>query len=115
MRADGCAVVVLRRLTDALAAGDPVLAVIRGSAVNQDGKTNGLTAPSGTAQQAVIREALQRAGVTPADIDYIEAHGTGTPLGDPIEVEAIAAVLGPSAPDAGPCLLGSVKTNLGHL
>jgi myxalamid-type polyketide synthase MxaE and MxaD len=115
VRAEGCGVVVLKRLADARAAGDPILAVIRGSAMNQDGKTNGLTAPSGVAQQAVIREALRQAAVEPAEIDYVEAHGTGTPLGDPIEVEALAEVLGPPSAVAGPCLLGSVKTNVGHL
>ena len=93
VRAEGCAVIVLKRLSDALAAGDPILAVIRGSAVNPDGRSSGLTVPNGPAQQAVLRKALASAGLAPADIDYVEAHGTGTSLGDPIEVEALGAVL----------------------
>src|SRR6185295_4571333 len=90
---EGCGVVVLKRLSDALAAGDRVLAVIRGTAVNQDGRTNVLTAPNGLAQQEVVRAALANAGVSPADVTYVETHGTGTALGDPIEVEALAQVL----------------------
>jgi acyl transferase domain-containing protein len=113
VRGEGCGVVVLKRLSDAVAAGDPIRAVIRGSAVNQDGRTNGLTAPSGHSQQALIRRALELAGVAPEELGYVEAHGTGTPLGDPIEMEALAAVLGSGR--AAPCLVGSVKTNLGHL
>ncbi len=115
VRGEGCGVLVLKRLSDALADGDPVLALIRGSAVNQDGHTNGLTAPSGLAQREVIRQALENAGVDPVRIGYVEAHGTGTPLGDPIEVEALAEVVGQSRPDGEPCALGSVKTNVGHL
>ncbi len=113
VRGEGCGIVVLKRLSDALAAGDPIYAVIRGSAINQDGHTNGLTAPNGLSQQAVIRAALENGGVDPARVTYVEAHGTGTPLGDPIEVEALAAVLG-AASDRR-CYLGSVKTNFGHL
>ena len=114
VRGEGCGVVVLKRLSDALAAGDPVRAVIRGSGVNQDGRTNGLTAPNGHAQAALIRGVLAGAGVAGAEIGYVEAHGTGTPLGDPIEIEALAAALGPR--DAGsPCHVGSVKANVGHL
>jgi acyl transferase domain-containing protein/acyl carrier protein len=113
VRGEGCGVVVLKRLSDAVAAGDRIRAVIRGSAVNQDGRTNGLTAPSGRSQQALIRRALELAGVAPEEIGYVEAHGTGTPLGDPIEMEALGAVLG--AGRAASCLVGSVKTNLGHL
>ena len=114
VRAEGCAVVALKRLDDALAAGDPILAVIRGSAVNSDGRSSGLTVPNGPAQQAVLRRALASAGLAPADIDYVEAHGTGTPLGDPIEVEALGAVMGAGRASADPLWIGSVKTNLGH-
>jgi amino acid adenylation domain-containing protein len=115
VRGEGCGVVVLKRLSDALADGDRVLAVVRGSAVNGDGRTVGLTAPNGLSQQAVIRAALDVAGVAPADVSYVEAHGTGTSLGDPIEIEALAAAVGPHAPDRPPCHVGSVKTNVGHL
>ena len=108
--------VVLKRLSDALADGDRILAVIRGSAVNQDGRSSGLTAPNGPAQEAVIRAALAHAGVDPpATSSYVEAHGTGTSLGDPIEVRALGAVLGAGRPADRPLLIGSVKTNLGHL
>ncbi|MCP3063711.1 SDR family NAD(P)-dependent oxidoreductase [Myxococcus sp. K38C18041901] len=115
VRGEGAGVVVLKRLSEALAAGDPVLAVIRGTAVNQDGRSNGLTAPSRPAQERVIESALRQGGVAPLDVGYVEAHGTGTSLGDPIEVQALAAVLGRGRPASSPLGIGSVKTNLGHL
>ena len=114
-RGEGCGVVVLKRLSAALAAGDRVLAVIRGSAVNQDGRTGGLTVPNGTAQQALIRRALASADVAPHEIAYVEAHGTGTALGDPIEVNALAAALGVGRGPDRRLWLGSAKTNIGHL
>ena len=94
VRGEGCGVIVVKRLSDALAAGDRIIALIRGSAVNHDGRSNGLSAPNGPAQEAVIRAALADARLAPADISYIEAHGTGTRLGDPIEIEALRSVLG---------------------
>ncbi|MEM9291840.1 MAG: beta-ketoacyl synthase N-terminal-like domain-containing protein [Acidobacteriota bacterium] len=116
VRGEGCGVVVLKRLSAARAAGDPVLAVVRGSAVNQDGRSNGLTAPNGGAQEAVIRRALAQARVEPREVQYVEAHGTGTALGDPIEVRALAAALGEGRQQPEEALLlGSVKTNIGHL
>ncbi len=113
-RGEGCGMVVLKRLADAQADGDRILALIRGSAVNQDGKSNGLTAPNGLAQERVIREALDRAGLRPEEIGYIEVHGTGTSLGDPIEVEAIGRVMADRPADR-PVVLGTVKSNIGHL
>jgi len=115
VRGEGAGVIVMKRLTDAVAAGDRVLAVIRGSAVNQDGRTSGIAAPSSRSQEAVIRRALAEAGLTPEEISYVEAHGTGTPLGDPIELEALIKVFGPTHPLAPPCVLSSVKANIGHL
>jgi amino acid adenylation domain-containing protein len=115
VRGEGCGMVVLKRLSDAVRDGDPIVAVIRGSAVNQDGRTNGLTAPNGLSQQRVLRQALTRAGVDPASVQYVEAHGTGTPLGDPIEMHAIRAVYGTGRPVDTPLFVGSVKANVGHL
>ena len=109
---EGCGIVVLKRLSDALADGDTIRAIIRGTAVNQDGRTTVLTAPNGLAQQVVIRAALANAQVAPTEIGYVEAHGTGTALGDPIELESLSEVLGTGD---SPCLVGSVKTNFGHL
>nr|AYM54552.1 protease do [Racemicystis crocea] len=115
VRGEGCGVMVLKRLSDAERDGDPILAVIRGSAVNQDGKSTGLTAPNVLAQQALLRSALESARLSAEDIDYIEAHGTGTSLGDPIEFEALRAVLGKPRADGSRCVLGALKTNVGHL
>ncbi|HEY2197838.1 MAG TPA: type I polyketide synthase, partial [Mycobacterium sp.] len=114
VRSEGCGVVVLKRLSDAVREEDSILAVVRGSAVNQDGPSSGQTVPSGPAQQAVVRSALAAARLEPSDIDYIEAHGTGTALGDPIELGALHQVFG-ERQGAAPLVLGSVKTNLGHL
>ena len=114
VRSEGCGVVVLKRLTDAQRDGDRVLAVVRGSAVNQDGASSGQTVPNGPAQQALMRQALAASRLQPSDIDYIEAHGTGTALGDPIELDALSQVYS-QRNDSAPLVLGSVKTNLGHL
>jgi acyl transferase domain-containing protein/acyl-CoA synthetase (AMP-forming)/AMP-acid ligase II len=114
-RGDGCGMVVLKRLSDAQRDGNTILALVRGSAINQDGRSNGLTAPNGWSQQAVIDTALNRAGVAPHEISCIEAHGTGTPLGDPIEIESLKAVLSTGRKRDQTCAIGSVKTNIGHL
>ncbi len=115
VRGEGCGVVVLKRLSDAQRDGDRIVAVIRGVAVNQDGQSNGMTAPNGLSQQAVVREALADAGVAASDIGYVEAHGTGTELGDAIEVTSLSAVLNEGRPSDRKCYLASVKTNIGHL
>jgi acyl transferase domain-containing protein len=112
---EGCGIVVLRRLSDALECRGNILALIRGSAINHDGHSSGLTVPNQAAQEQVIRDALANARIEPREIGYVEAHGTGTLLGDPIEVEALAAVLCRERPRDGALLVGSVKTNLGHL
>ena len=114
-RGEGCGVLILKRLADAQADGDRVLAVIRGSAINQDGRSSGLTAPNGRAQAAVIRKALEDAGLDPGAVSYVEAHGTGTTLGDPIEMQALAEVFAAGRPAQEPLVVGSVKTNIGHL
>jgi 3-oxoacyl-(acyl-carrier-protein) synthase/SAM-dependent methyltransferase/acyl carrier protein len=114
VRAEGCCVVVLKRLADAARDNDRVLAKIHGTAVNQDGRSAGITAPNGPAQEAVMRAALADAGLQPGEISYIEAHGTGTPLGDPMEVQAIGAVYGAGRSTEAPLRIGSVKSNLGH-
>jgi len=115
VRGEGCGVVVLKRLSDALAHRDTILALVRGSAVNHDGPSGGLTVPSGPAQERVIRQALASGKVEPSEVDYIEAHGTGTSLGDPIEVGALGAVFGKNRSNDHPLIIGSVKTNMGHL
>ncbi|HTI21478.1 MAG TPA: SDR family NAD(P)-dependent oxidoreductase [Kutzneria sp.] len=111
---EGCAVVVLKPLAKALADGDPVQAVIRATGINSDGRTNGITAPSGRSQATLISETYQRFGIEPSTVDYIECHGTGTPLGDPIEVAALNEVFAPAGLAAGSVPIGSVKTNVGH-
>ena len=113
VRGEGCGILVLKRLGDAEADGDRIWGVIRGTALNQDGASQGLTVPNGEAQQQVIADALRWAGVEPADVDYVETHGTGTPVGDPIEAEATGTAY--RAGRDRPLLIGSVKTNLGHL
>ncbi|MFC5183705.1 type I polyketide synthase [Actinomadura harenae] len=115
VRGEGAGVLVLKRLADARRDGDRVLAVIRGSAVRHGGRTNGIMAPSGTAQEAVARQALRRAGIAPDTVGYVEAHGTATRAGDPVEVAALSAVFGAGRPGGEPCLIGSVKGNIGHL
>ncbi|WP_088634398.1 type I polyketide synthase [Phaeobacter sp. 22II1-1F12B] len=112
-RGEGCAMIALKRLSDARRDGDRIVAVIKGSAINQDGRSTGMTAPNGRAQVAVLRAALKDAGLDPSDISYIEAHGTGTSLGDPIEINALGEVFGDRPKDA-PLMVGSLKTNIGH-
>ncbi|RFD27154.1 polyketide synthase [Mycobacterium uberis] len=115
VRSEGGGMLVLKRVDDARRDGDQILAVIAGSAVNHDGRSNGLIAPNRDAQADVLRRAYKDAGIDPRTVDYIEAHGTGTVLGDPIEAEALGRVVGRGRPPNRPALLGAVKTNVGHL
>ncbi len=114
VRSEGAGIVVLKPLSQAEAEGDQIYAVIRATAVNQDGLTNGLPAPNPKAQEAVLREAYRQAGIAPHTVDYIEAHGTGTKLGDAVELQALGAVIGENRPPEDYCAIGSVKTNIGH-
>ena len=114
-RGEGCGIVVLKRLSEALRENDPILAVIRGTGVNQDGPGSGLTVPNGKAQKALIQRTLEVANVSPADIGYVELHGTGTALGDPIEFQALTEVFGKGHTREKPLYIGSVKSNIGHL
>ena len=115
VRGEGCGVVALKRLSDAQADGDPIWGLVLGSAMNQDGASQGLTVPSASAQVKVIEDALRQAGVAPAEVDYLEAHGTGTEVGDPIELNSAAAAYGRGRDASRPLLVGSIKTNVGHL
>lgn len=114
IRSEGSGVLILKRLSDAQRDGDNILAVVKGSAVNQDGRSNGFTAPNVTAQESLIKEALKNAQLQPEDVAFIEAHGTGTKIGDPIEMEAIAQVFASHKTKEEPLLVGSAKTNIGH-
>jgi acyl transferase domain-containing protein/NADPH:quinone reductase-like Zn-dependent oxidoreductase len=115
-RGEGAGFVVLKRLSDAVRENDPILALVHSTGVNQDGRTNGITVPSGEAQEALMREVCAQAGIDPRKVAYVEAHGTGTALGDPTEAAAIGAVYGRERSEgAGPCIIGSVKSNIGHL
>ena len=115
VRGEGCGMVVLKRLSDAEADGDRIWGVVQGSAVNQNGAAAALTVPNGTAQERLFEEALSQAGIAPSELDYLEVHGTGSELGDPIEVRAVAEVYGRGRDRERPLLLGTVKTNIGHL
>ncbi|MBF0518245.1 MAG: amino acid adenylation domain-containing protein, partial [Nitrospirae bacterium] len=114
-KGEGCGIVVLKRLSDALANGDRVIAVIKGSAINQDGRSNGLTAPNGLAQEKVMRKALEKAAIEPSDVGYIEAHGSATPLGDSIEIQSITNVYRGGRSNGNVLSVGTVKANIGHL
>ena len=113
-RSEGAGMVLLKRLSEAIADEDPIYAIIRGSAVNQDGRTEGITVPNAEAQKAVIRDAFRCAGLAPGDVGYVEAHGTGTAVGDPIEAEALGTVFSAGRPAEERCIVGSVKSNIGH-
>ncbi|WP_280443471.1 polyketide synthase Pks13 [Nocardia brasiliensis] len=115
VRSEGAGLIVLKRLADAERDGDRIMAVIKGSAINSDGRSNGIVAPNPDAQAEVLRRAYRDAGIVPSTVDYIEAHGTGTLLGDPIEADALGRVVGRGRADDQPALLGSVKSNFGHL
>ncbi|MBL3657518.1 non-ribosomal peptide synthetase/type I polyketide synthase [Fulvivirga sediminis] len=115
VRGEGCGIVVLKRLADAIKDNDDIKAIIRGSAINQDGKSNGITAPNGAAQREVIMKACHNAQISPSDIGYVEMHGTGTPLGDPIEYNALLSVMKTTNRREEPCYVGSVKSQIGHL
>lgn len=115
VRGEGCGIVILKRLSDALRDNDNVVAVIKGSAANQDGKSQGIVAPNELQQEKVIRSALANARLSPEDIDFVEAHGTGTILGDPVEINALGAVFGKARSKTNPLLVGSSKTNVGHM
>ena len=115
VRGEGCGLVLLKRLADAERDGDNILAVLRATSVNQDGRTSGISAPNSQSQVACIRAALKQAGVTPDEIGYIEAHGTGTPLGDPIEMQALGEIFRSADAGARPCYVASVKANVGHM
>ncbi len=114
VRSEGCGAVMLKRLSDAVKDGDNILALVKGTALNQDGKSQGFTAPNESAQEEVIRSALQQAQLKPQDVSYVEAHGTGTPLGDPIELGALNSVYCAGQQRRHPLLVGSAKTNIGH-
>jgi acyl transferase domain-containing protein len=115
VKGEGCGIIVLKRLSDALADNDNILGVIRGSAVNHNGRSSSLIAPNGLSQQAVIRGALENGGIDPTSVNYVEVQGTSTALGEPIEVEALAAVYSKNRPSEQPLIISSVKTNIGHL
>lgn len=114
VRSEGCGIVVLKRLNDAIRDSNNILCVLKGSSVNQAGRSNGISAPNGMEQQAVISAAIQNAGINPAEVQYVETHGTGTVVGDPIEVRALGNVLGKGRTTDNPLVIGSVKTNIGH-
>jgi acyl transferase domain-containing protein/thioesterase domain-containing protein/acyl carrier protein len=115
VRGEGVGVVALKPLAAALADGNSIYAVIRGTGVNQDGRTSGISVPSASAQAALVRETCRNAGILPSQVHYVEAHGTGTAVGDPIEAQALGTALGAERNGQGPCVIGSVKTNIGHL